>query len=134
MQPGSEAPTAAVLYTGALLVLQRRIYVGHTPITMGRTSKITNARSESGNFLGRIVLNEMTETSVSIQNLTPDWYRSQLDPFIRASKETPFFFAWRPGDYANEVGYAWITDDPQPSNQRSNGMMQIDFQMRGIVT
>jgi hypothetical protein len=96
-------------------------------------AKITNARSESGNFLGRIVINEMTETSVSMQNLTPDWYRSQLDPFIRASKETPFFFAWRPGDYPNEVGYAWITDDPQPSNQRSNGMMQIDFQMRGIV-
>ena len=56
MQPGSSAPTAAVLYTGALTVLQRRIYVGHTPITMGRVAKITNARSESGNFLRREVL------------------------------------------------------------------------------
>jgi hypothetical protein len=133
MQPGLAAPTIAVVYTGRLLVLQRRIYVGHTPINYGRRAKITNARSESGNFLGRIVLSEQTETSVDLQNLTPDWYRAQLEPFIRASKEAPFFFAWRPGDYPYEIGYCWMTNDPQPSNQRANGMMQVGLEMSGIV-
>jgi hypothetical protein len=133
MQPGLAAPTIAALYAGKLLVLQRRIYVGHTPINYGRKAKITNARSESGNFLGRIVLNEQTETSVDLQNLTANWYRAQMEPFIRASKEAPFFFAWRPGDYPYEVGYCWMTNDPQPSNQRPNGMMQISLEMTGIV-
>jgi hypothetical protein len=133
MQPGLAAPTMAVVYVGKLLVLQRRIYVGHTPINYGRKAKITNARSESGNFLGRIVLNEQTETSVDLQNLTPGWYRSEMEPFIKASKEAPFFFAWRPGDYPYEIGYCWMTNDPQPSNQRPNGMMQVGLEMSGIV-
>jgi hypothetical protein len=133
MQPGNAAPTAAVIYAGKLLVLMRRIYVGHTPINFGRRAKVTNARSESGNFLGRIVLSEMTETSVQLQDLTPGWFRSEIDPFVKASKEQPFFFAWRPGDYPFEVGYCWMTNDPRPSNQRANGMMQMSFEMAGIV-
>ena len=133
MQPGSAAPTAAVVYTGALLVLQRRIYVGHTPITDGRKSKVTNAKSESGNFLGRIVLNEMTETAVDMTNLTPAWYRSYMRPFVLASKESPFFFAWRPDAYPNEVGFAWLTEDAIPSNALANGMMSINLKMNGIT-
>jgi hypothetical protein len=133
MRAGAAPPTIAVVYAGALLVLQRRIYVGHTPIPYGRSAKITNGRSESGNFLGRIVLNEKTQSAVKMQNLTPAWYRQHLDPFIAASKEAPFFFAWRPLSYPREVGYAWMTNDPQPSNARANGMMQIDLQMTGIA-
>jgi hypothetical protein len=133
LQPGSEAPTIAVVYTGALLVLQRRLYVGHTPINFGRQTKVTNARSESGNFLGRIVTGQMTKTSVNLQNMTASWYRTYLDPFIEAAREKPFFFAWRPGAYPREVGFAWMTNDPMPSNQRANGMMQITMELSGIV-
>lgn len=133
MQAGTVAPFAAVVYTGLLLVLQRRIYVGHTPMPMGRTAKITNARSENGDFLGRIVLNEKTETSVSLANLTPAWVREQLNPFLRAAVEIPFFFAWRPGAYPYETGYAWLTNDPQPSNQLANGMMQVALEMAGVT-
>jgi hypothetical protein len=133
LQPGSAAPTIAVLYTGKLLVLQRRIYVGHTPINYGRSTKITNARSESGNFLGRIVLNQKTETAVALTNMTPDWYRANMEPFIQAAVEAPFFFAWRPSSYPREVGYAWLTGDPKPSNQLANGFMNVDLQMSGVV-
>ena len=47
MQEGDAAPTAAVMYVGRLLVLQRRIYVGHTPLTHGVTTKAITSRSES---------------------------------------------------------------------------------------
>jgi hypothetical protein len=131
--PTGIAPRMAVMYVGELLVLQRRIYVGHTPINYGRSARITNGRSESGHFLGRIVLSEKTTSGVQIRHITADWYRTYLDPFIEASKETPFFFAWRPEDYPLEVGYVWMTNEPQPQNQLSNGMMQIDLQFTGIV-
>lgn len=133
LQPGSEAPTIAVVYTGKLLVLQRQIYVGHTPMPYGRSIKVTNARSESGNFLGRIVLNQKTGTSLTLQNLTPDWYRANIEPFLLAAQETPFFFAWRPQSYPREVGYGWLTNDPKPQNQRGNGMMSVELQMSGVV-
>lgn len=133
LQPGTVKPRAAVVYVGKLLVLQRRIYVGHTPLPYGRSARIQTNESESGEFLGRVVLSEKLETRVSLQNLTPTWYRANLAPFIAASKETPFFFAWRPEDYPDEAGYAWMTNNPQPVNQRSNGMMQVEMQMGGVA-
>jgi hypothetical protein len=133
LQPGTAVPEAAVVYAGKLLILQRRIYVGHAPINMNRGTKVVNARSESGNFLGRIILNQMTKTSVNLINLTPSWYRTYMEPFIQASIEDPFFFAWRPSDYPREVGYAWMTNDPVPSNALANGYMQVTLEMSGVV-
>lgn len=133
LAPTGTAPRAAVLYAGAALLLQRNIYVGHTPIHMGRSTNIQSGTSESGDFLGRVVLQESLSTGVSLQNLTPEWVRTYLLPFIRVAQERPFFFAWRPADYPLEVGYAWLTNDPQPSNQRPNGMMQVDLQMGGVA-
>lgn len=133
MQAGTAAPTIAVVYAGALLVLQRRVYVGHTPINYGRSAKTVNARSESGNFLGRIVINQKTATKVDLKNLTAGWYRSYMEPFLLQAQENPFFFAWRPSTYPYEVGYCWLTNDPQPNNQRNNGMMSVDLELGGIV-
>jgi hypothetical protein len=126
-------PFVAVMYVGALLVMQRRIYVGHTPMKYGRSISVANHRSISGNFLGRIVLSESRSSHAEFKNLTPDWYRTYLDPFILSAQENPFFFAWRPGTYPNECGYAWLTSDPRPSNQLANGMMQVGFDMGGIA-
>lgn len=131
--PGLEAPRAAVIYTGTLLTLQRRIYVGHTPITLGRKSDVVTGMSESGNFLGRIILNETNETSFSLENLTPDWYRTYFDPFVEAAISKPFFVAWRPDSYPNEVGFVWCTDDIAPDNSAPNGMMSVGFKVRGVV-
>jgi hypothetical protein len=126
-------PYLAVLYAGELLLLQRRIYVGHTPIKFGRRLNLANHRSIDGNFLGRIVLSEKTETSIALKNLTSTWYRNYMEPFLLAAQEIPFFFAWRPGTYPTEVGYVWLTGDPVPVNQLSNGMMQVSFDVEGVV-
>lgn len=135
MQPSSLDldPTIAVMYVGKLLVMQRRLYVGHEPATYGRVTKVTNGRSESGNFLGRIVLNEQVRSSAAFNNLTPSWWRTYLDPFLIAGKEQPFFFAWRPSSYPRECGFMWLTNDPRLNNQRANGMVQTTLEMQGIV-
>ena len=70
---------------------------------------------------------------LALRNLTPSFYRTEMEPFIAVAQEAPFFFGWRPFTFPDEVGYAFMTNDPQPSNQRSNGMMQIDLQMGGIA-
>jgi hypothetical protein len=126
-------PFAAVVYVGKLLILQRRIYVGHIPIPYGRQTRVVTGKSENSNFLGRIIVGEGRSSGVNMMNLTPAWYRTYMDPFIAAAQRYPFFFGWRPLDYPYETGYAWITDDPQPQNQRTNGMVQISFKMMGIV-
>lgn len=126
-------PYIAVLYVGKLLLLQRRIYVGHTPISYGRSIQTVNHRSINGDFLGRIITSRSVSTKVSLNNLTPDWYRDYLDPFFVDSQDNPFFFAWRPEDYPQECGYGWMTNDPTVSNQQSNGMMTASWSMAGVV-
>jgi hypothetical protein len=133
LQPGTAAPTAAVIYAGKLLVMQRKIQVGHTPINYGRSTRVVNARSESGNFLGRIVLSRSTSTSVDMKNLTPEWYRTYVEPWLVNAQEEPFFFAWKPSTYPREVGFAWLTNDPKPVNQLANGMLSFGFNMSGVV-
>lgn len=127
------APEIAVLYVGALLTLQRTIYVSHRPINYARSKTITNGRSESGEFLGRFVLGSQLGSGFGLENLTPAWVRTLLNPFIAASDTTPFFFAWRPETYPNEVGFCWMTNDPQPENALSNGLMRCDFELGGLA-
>jgi hypothetical protein len=130
---GSVAAQAAVVYAGLLLVMQRRVYVGHTPITMGRQTNIATGISEGGNFLGRVVTGGTLKTGLSLQNLTPAWVRSDLDPFIQSARSKPFFFGWRPQDYPFETAFCWATSDIRPVNSRSNGMMSVEFEIEGAA-
>lgn len=123
----------AVIYCGLSVKLERDIYVGHTPITYGRERTVVNGVSQAGEFLGEVVTNETLRTSVDLQNLTPLWYRGSLDPYFAQIPRNPCFWAWRPQTYPAEIGYAWVEGNPQPRNQRSNGMMQISWTFRGIA-
>lgn len=120
----------AVVMAGQRTELERRIYVGHSPITRSRQVETTSNRSESGQFLGRIVRRTSLATSVSMGNLTPAFVRNTLDPAFVAMQQQPAFWAWRPeAAFATEVAYAWMQGDPQVVNQRPNGMMQISFEL-----
>jgi hypothetical protein len=126
-------PQCAVLYTGLLLTLQRRLYVGHTPMPFGRQLQTANLMSVSGAFLGRIVLGGTRRSAIELRNITPAWYRQHMDPFLIAAQEIPFFFAWRPGTYPEEAGFAWLADDPDVANQAPNGLMQVSMRIEGVV-
>lgn len=130
---GSTPARIAVLYAGKLLVLQRRIYVGHSPMKYNRVTRSITGMSESGNFLGRVVVDEKRTSEVSLENLPPSWYRSYLDPFFVDAQERPFFFAWRPQKYPAEVGFCWMVGNPNVSNSRNNGWMSASFSMEGIA-
>jgi hypothetical protein len=130
---GDAAASIAVVYAGKLLVLSRKLYQGFTPIPFGRTSKVTNGRSESGQFLGRIVTGRSVASKVPLSLLDPDWYRANLDPFLDAGKDLPFFFAWRPDDYPAEVGYCWLTNDPQPQAESPHSLYAVTLEMAGVV-
>lgn len=133
MQSGSEAPRAAVVYVGALLPLQRKIYVGHTPMPHGRKNDIVNGMSETGNFLGRLVLGSWRESTIPLSLIDPRWYRENMDEFLAVAKSTPFFFAWRPGTYPLEVGYAYLTADPMPVPTGPSNLLVFDLSVRGVV-
>jgi hypothetical protein len=103
---GLAAPEAAVVYVGRLLVMERGLYDDHTPLKFARKLDVVNGRGESGAFLGRIVTGEQVASPARFSLLSPAWYRANMEPFLLAAQERPFFFAWRPQSYPREAGYA----------------------------
>jgi hypothetical protein len=142
MTPGSAAPDIAVLYLGKLLVLQRNLYVGHTPMSYSYDNVATAGISESGQFLGAITRRANPSTNVKQSNLTAAWFRTYMAPFFKQCSglgtdghRTPFFFAWRPTSYPVEVAFGWFPEGAAPTagNQRANGMMEASFPIQGVI-
>ncbi|MHC2533362.1 hypothetical protein [Bradyrhizobium diazoefficiens] len=131
--PAGVFPRAAVLYVGKLLVVERKVYAGHMAITDGIKVSVANGRSESGNFLGRIVLGEWRETTIPLSLISPDWFRTYMRPFLTDGRDLPFFFAWRPQTYPREVGFGWLMDDPAPTPDTSSHLLAFDLKVSGIA-
>lgn len=135
LSSGSVAAEASVLYCGTLMAAERNIYVGYAPMTLSRDSDAVAGFSENGNYLGRIEVNSSRSGRINLNNLTPSWVRNYLVPFLEEAKARPFFFAWRPDTYPDEVAFAWQTDTqgPYPSNSLPNGMMQASMSVKAIA-
>lgn len=127
-----DMPTIAVVYAGEQLAMQRAIYGGHSPITLSRESVLTRTLSKGGQFLGQSFRRHGVVGGAAFKHLTASWYRENFDPFVKAARRYPFFFAWRPEDFPEEVAYAWSQDDIRPSNMGVLSYMQVAFNMSGI--
>lgn len=132
----------AVLMAGSATVLQRSIYVGHTPLDYARQTVLASNRSESGQFLGRIIRRESNATGVTVSNLTAAYYRQSLDPVFVAMRSQPIFWAWRPqpsvfqsDTYATESDVVLTTETDDPLQlEESTGVYSDDVSyawMRG---
>lgn len=133
MQPGIETPTAAVLYVGKLLVAERGTHQDYTPINQARMTEVMDGRSESGHFLGRVVLSEKRQSPFALRYLRDAWYRTEFDPFLKMAQTTPFFFAHKPLEFPGDVGYVTLTNDPQPVRHFDTGTRAVELQMVGVA-
>jgi len=129
------AAQIAVIYAGQLLVLERGVKVDaqHLDLPHARKTSIVNGMSESGNFLGRIQLNEYREGKAEFAWFTPIWYHSNFEPFVAAAVTKPFFWAWNPSDFPDETSFAWLTDDVQPATDPATRRMAATLSMRSII-
>lgn len=128
----SYEPRIAHIKLGQVLVLPQSIYVGHSPVTLNRKTDIVTNTSENGQFLGRVQKRQYLTTSVDMTHIEPGYYREYIDPFAEHAITGAFFFAWRPAQYPEEVGYGWTGGDISPENQMPNGMMQFSFSMKAV--
>lgn len=126
-----DIPVIGVVYVGEVLKMQRSIYGGHSPMNLSRETELHRALSRRGKFLGQGFRSHGTVGDASFRHLTPDWYRENFDPFVKHARSKPFFFAWRPEDYPNEVAYALCPSDISPSNMGVHNFMEVSFRMRG---
>lgn len=124
-------PKLAVVYAGLSLWMMRPPEMGFVPAPLSRTTELYNAMSRGGQFLGQGIRKMGVEGGVSFQRLEHDWYRDAFDPFVRAARQFPYFFAWRPEDYPREVAYVWTTQDIHPSYSEWD-RFSVSWNMIGI--
>lgn len=127
-----EAAEIAVIYVGKVLVMEEGIQADHTPLNLARVTNVRNGEAEDGTFLGRIIVGEWVESTARFANLSIDWTRDNLLDFLASADEFPFFYAWQPEDYPEEVAFAWLTEQPQPVLD-IDGFFSIDLPMRGLI-
>lgn len=132
IQPFYEVPALAVFNVGRILRMPRRLYVGHSVLTYNRDTEVSTGRSESGQFLGRVKRSQQLTSSLSFPNLTPEFFRDSVDPFIQDAETRAFFWAWRPGSYPLETALAWTRGDARVNNARVNGMVEVSLDIAGM--
>ena len=88
---------------------------------------------EGGQWLGRSIIRKGVTTSYQWRHLKAAWYRQYFDPFVKSARTTPFFIAWRPETYPNEVAYAWAKSDIRPSNMGIRDFMEVTLSVEGLT-
>jgi len=132
--PGATAPSAAVLYVGKSLRMMRGVQPGFTPIRDGMDVTIRNGRSEAGEFLGAIITGEQLSTVADFRFLDADWYLAEMRDFVAsANRGAPFFWAWNPLDYPDEVGFCWLSGVARPVKSQLSGEIDISLSMGGLA-
>lgn len=135
LRTGTAPARAAVLYLGKLLILEPYIQLDFTPLPLGLVADYTADVTETGEYLGNLVLSRRLESTLQLQYLSAEWYRAEMDPFVKATATDPFFFAWDPLNYPLESGFAWIKpgSDPRPAIHLHDGRLSITLEMAGIA-
>lgn len=121
-----------VVYVGRVLEVMRPVYGGHTPGALSRETTLKRSLSRGGQFLGQQIRRKGTSSGLDLANLSPEWYRDRFDPFVEHARRFPFFLAWRPTRFPDEVMYAWAPDDIKPSNSGTRDLMEVSFSVRGM--
>lgn len=129
---GGTVPRVGVVYTGMALVMERAIYGGHAPITLSDQTEYTTNASERGQWLGRSIKSNGVATSYQWANLTAAWYREYFDPFVKSARTQPFFIAWRPETFPEEVAYCFTGSNISPKNTGERDVMSVSMNAEGI--
>ena len=125
----SVPPRIAVIYIGEYLTLQRKVYVGHRPSNYAVNSTVTTNMSEKGQYMGRAVIAQDQDFSLTQINISPVFYRSYINNLRIHAITRPFFCAWRPAQYPDEVAFAWSTKQEGIlwENTSPNGFGKFDI-------
>ena len=119
------------VFLGVTLDMMRPIYGGHTPLDFGRDTASQPRLSETGQYMGLTIRRQGFSTSYDWSNLTAAWVREEFKPFIKAIRSQPYFIAWRPETFPDEVGYVWTTSRVSPQNMGTRDLMSVSLPVQG---
>lgn len=115
-------PTIASIGAGSVLEWPRKSVWTGTPITEGDRITFANNLTATGVWVGRTRVSDGLEFQVEINNLSEAFRSGDFKAFkdYANGEDAAFFIAPRPGDYPDEVAYAWSSETVMMSRDRPN--------------
>lgn len=118
---------------GKSLAMQRAIHAGNSPMNLSPRNVIRPNVSETGQWLGTSVQRVGFSASFNWDNLGDDWYRNNFDLFAKSQpRAIPFFIAWRPLTYQDDLTYCLSTSDISPSYTGTKNFMNVALSVEGF--
>jgi hypothetical protein len=130
--PGPFTFDVGALYLGRAMTFERCIMQSHAPAPLNRSTEYYENKSESGQFLGRSILRKGFVTSVSMDKMTAPWVRDSFQPFVKAARLAPYFFAWNPGLYPDDVVFGMTADDIGAEYTGDRNRMKATWNIQGL--
>lgn len=112
------------LFLGEALQLERGMPQGFSPANLNRKRNILNNKSNSGNFLGRIIKHEGAEIKINQKTITRTWIDANWTALADSIELYPFYFLWDSVTYANEAAYCIAKKITYPSYSDT---LNLDF-------
>lgn len=130
----SSSTLLAVASIGLSIPLPSEIPLDFTPPKLARNKKITNSKTETGNFIGRSVINSGVEFDVSQNYVTKAWMDSNYEALINNLEVAPFFFSWDYENYLNDPVYAYLRDAETKPKMNNPNLYTFNLSCQGELT
>lgn len=129
---GLVLPQIASVYVGKALVMEKHLSPPYRPITMARDTVMRSSLSRGGQFLGQSIMRMGVKGTATFKNLTSAFVRGSFNAFSKNARQFPYFFAWNPSLFQDEVSYCWSVDDIVPEYNGNIDFMDVGWEMRGL--
>lgn len=126
------APYVGVIKFGKALQMERTIYGGVSPLKYARKTILRSTYSETGESTGRTKQRTYNAAPFGWQHLTKEWIDANFGAFQKSIETEPFFIAWNPSKWAEDVGLCQVDDVPIPQNMGIRDFMSFDMNVRAI--
>lgn len=117
---------------GARMEFEKCIRNSFAPLDYNRKTEFLTNESGTGQYIGRSIIRRNHESTVSFDLMTAPWVRSTFQPFVKSARSRPYFFAWNPTTYPNEVNYVWTDEDIGVEYTGDRNRMSASWSMRGL--
>lgn len=132
---GADIASIGVVAIGQWVIPVIGEHVGVSPPRNNRNVDTYNALSDTGNFLGRSVVDKGTRLMMNLEYLDPSWVNTVGMRLIRVLEIRPIFIAYPPilnSDGAVQVNYMHTEGDIDPPVNTKPTVMKMSFKLRGI--
>ena len=128
----AQSPKFQMISIGARLDVERGLRDGFMPPNLGSRTKPETNISENGYFIGRSLESSAVKFSMSLNNLSESWVRTNWPALLAHMERYPLFILPQPTDYPEEAIFAWTTGRVSSPRYQEATMMQVSLNFEGF--